>query len=651
MSTLAAPSPEPNPTMASLSSPRGPKTIKFNKDSSINVSNSAASGTRGGAKATLVSAAGKDGSVHSFSLEEATAFTEHLNHALGATATAEEWPDHAAYLPLKPPTDKDGDGTVAGFEVDLFTKVHDGVLLCRFINLAVPGTIDMRVVNEKGKGKRDQRNKELNLYQCRENQNLCINAAKAIGCQLTNVHATSLLRGEQHPHIVLGLVWQLVKTQLLQEINLKMHPELIALLLPGEELADLMALPPDQLLLRWLNYHLKAAGSSRRATNFSSDLQDSEIYATVLPQLDESSTGEQCRRALAIPVGEGKQKDRAALEERAAEVIDAARAMGAKPFVQPRDIADGNPKLNLAFVASMFNTRHGLEQPDEEALAEMAGMLDDDEGDTREERVFRMWINSLGLPLPAALKDSQSDAQGGAPLYLNDLYNDMKDGIALLMVEEEVGAEVDWKKKVNLKRPLNKFRRLENCNYAVALGRGRGPGQLSLVLESIGGVDVVDARKKLVLGIVWQLMRLHSLRLLSRLGEGGGKGGLISEDAIVQWANQAVASSRCKGCPAAAGGMTMKSFKDPSLQDSIFLLRLCAAMRPGIVNWEEIVELDDTTSAAARENNAKYAISVARALGCCVFLTWEDITEGKHKMVMTFVASIMDNSRRESESE
>ena len=84
MSALAAaPSPEPTPTMASLSSPRGPKTIKFNKDSSINVSNSAASGTRGGAKATLVSAAGKDGSVHSFSLEEASAFTEHLNQALG----------------------------------------------------------------------------------------------------------------------------------------------------------------------------------------------------------------------------------------------------------------------------------------------------------------------------------------------------------------------------------------------------------------------------------------------------------------------------------------------------------------------------------------------------------------------------------------
>ena len=79
------------------------------------------------------------------------------------------------------------------------------------------------------------------------------------------------------------------------------------------------------------------------------------------------------------------------------------------------------------------------------------------QGDTREERVFRMWINSLGLPLPSALTDSRPGAVlPPNALYLNDLYNDMKDGIALLMVEEEVGAKVDWKKKVNTKRPLNK---------------------------------------------------------------------------------------------------------------------------------------------------------------------------------------------------
>lgn len=84
------------------------KTITFNKDSSINLTNSAASGTRGGAKATMRQAKGAAGSVHSFSLEEATAFTEHINHVLQSTANAEDWPDHSSYLPIQAPRDSDG---------------------------------------------------------------------------------------------------------------------------------------------------------------------------------------------------------------------------------------------------------------------------------------------------------------------------------------------------------------------------------------------------------------------------------------------------------------------------------------------------------------------------------------------------------------
>lgn len=41
------------------------------------------------------------------------------------------------------------------------------------------------------------------------------------------------------------------------------------------------------------------------------------------------------------------------------------------------------------------------------------------------------------------------------------------------------------------------------------------------------------------------------------------------------------------------------------------------------------------------EKNAKYAISVARKLGCSVFLLWEDIVEVKPKMILAFVASLM----------
>jgi hypothetical protein len=39
---------------------------------------------------------------------------------------------------------------------DLFDHVHDGLLLCRLINLACPDTIDERAINKKD---------NLNLYQ------------------------------------------------------------------------------------------------------------------------------------------------------------------------------------------------------------------------------------------------------------------------------------------------------------------------------------------------------------------------------------------------------------------------------------------------------------------------------------------------------
>ena len=68
--------------------------------------------------------------------------------------------------------------------------------------------------------------------------------------------------------MVLGLMWQVVKIVVLCNIHLKEHPELIRLLNPGEQLADLLKLSPEQLLLRWFNYHLKAAGYEKKLLTF-----------------------------------------------------------------------------------------------------------------------------------------------------------------------------------------------------------------------------------------------------------------------------------------------------------------------------------------------------------------------------------------------
>ena len=50
----------------------------------------------------------------------------------------------------------------------------------------------------------------------------------------------------------------------------------------------------------------------------------------------------------------------------------------------------------------------------------------------------------------------------------------------------------------------------------------------------------------------------------------------------------------------------------------------------------------DSESDEALENNAKYALSIARKLGASIFLVWEDLKEVKSKMLITFLAGLYD---------
>ena len=81
----------------------------------------------------------------------------------------------------------------------------------------------------------------------------------------------------------------------------------------------------------------------------------------------------------------------------------------------------------------------------------------------------------------------------------------------------------------------------------------------------------------------------------------------------------------------------MLNFKDKTLANGVFFLELLAAVEPRSISWE-IATAGETPE--NRINNARYAISSARKIGACVFLTHEDIVEVKSKMILTFVASI-----------
>jgi len=180
------------------------------------------------------------------------------------------------------------------------------------------------------------------------------------------------------------------------------------------------------------------------------------------------------------------------LEKRAEKMIRNAVNMGVPEVIRPADITSGNVKLNTVFVSYIFNTRHGLEELTAEEYEAAKQIWDDIEG-TKEERAFRFWINSL-------------DIDG---LQVVNLYEEARDGLLLLKVIHKLDPTIiDWKKVE--KNPNNsRFKMGINCGVAVDASK-----KLGLKLPGIGGTDILDGNKKSIIAVVWQLVRLHYLRII-----------------------------------------------------------------------------------------------------------------------------------------
>lgn len=101
----------------------------------------------------------------------------------------------------------------------------------------------------------------------------------------------------------------------------------------------------------------------------------------------------------------------------------------------------------------------------------------------------------------------------------------------------------------------------------------------------------------------------------------------VTDNDIIQWANNKVTS-----------GKKIKDFKDPILKNGVYLIELLQAISPSSVDPKLITKGE---TEGDQMLNAKYAISVARQLGCCMFVCWEDLVDVKQKMVMTFIATLM----------
>lgn len=574
--------------------PQRPRGTSNAQDSTPTKPSHMSRGSIGGGSGGRITVSGATGGTqHTINEDERTAFTSHINAVLAGD------PDIGHLLPF--PLDT----------FEMFDACKDGLVLAKLINDSVPDTIDERVLNRPGK-----KIKSLNAFHMTENNNIVIESSKGIGCSVVNIGSGDII--EVREHLILGLIWQIIRRGLLGKIDIKLHPELYRLLEDGETLEQFLRLPPEQILLRWFNYHLKNAKWHRRVQNFSNDVKDGENYTVLLNQLAPNV----CSRS---PL---QTTD---LLQRAEQVLQNSDKLDppCRKFLTPTSLVAGNPKLNLAFVANLFNNHPGLDPITEEEKQEIEDF--DAEGE-REARVFTLWLNSLDVK-PAVVS----------------FFDDLKDGTILLQAYDKViPGSVNWrhvnKPPANAAQPasqdpdeayltiksgMSRFKAVENTNYAVELGK-----QNRFSLVGIQGADITDGQRTLTLGMVWQLMRRDITNTLTALAQRMGKRE-ISDTDMVQWANSMASKGGNKS--------QIRSFKDASLATAIPLLDVLSGMKSSYVDYDLVAQgrTDDE-----KYQNAKLAISIARKMGATIWLVPEDITSLRSRLIVTFIGSLMATAEK-----
>lgn len=465
----------------------------------------------------------------------------------------------------------------------------------------------------------------------------------------------------------LGIIWQLMRLHVVRDINLTVHPELAVLLLPNEEISSFLRLHPEEVLLRWLNYHLQREGfpSHKLVQNLDSALESGVEFVHLLHSINPSVIStEDVQRILPL--------------ERANKTFQALDRLQVRVALQPKDIVSGNKRLNTIFLANIFNKHPGLvlEKVDEELMAVIAKETENEE-DSREIRMFRHWLNSLGLPSletingfgskpkthsaiqslersiaartpqstasPSTAASTASPAvataRGMTPVvsspseevpmcYVESLLDEIDDGILLLRaIDCIVPGSVVWNKVNPRSAKLNIHRRVENCNYVLQLGK---QPPLSFSLVGIGGMDLTKPRNytKFVLSFLWQLLRYQLFKMLVDLGGGRQR---ISDQDVVILANETVrtgrvtlpvtypqTSSAALGAPQGvavhgSGQSRLRSagkivsLKDPSLSTSLFFFDLLNVLAPNSIDQSIVT---DGVTQKEKEDNAKYCITV-----------------------------------------
>lgn len=285
-------------------------------------------------------------------------------------------------------------------------------------------------------------------------------------------------------------------------------------------------LKPEEVLIRWLNYHMALDGEKRRIANLGKDVSDAVAYGHVFKHISNDFNEDYWALT---PI------------QKSERIMEHCKKLGINPYIKAQDIVDGSARLNTLFSAQVFNSHHGLKLKEEKKPEPITEPVETDE--SREIKVFKNWINSMGLE----------------DVYVSWLIEDLKDGRILLKVLDRFRPNlVNWQDKYSAKHSYYTW--VANCVYFMELLKDNFK-QVKIV--NIGGKDITDGKTTLVLGVVWQLCKLY---WIERCGE-------IPEAELVQWANSRVPTQ-----------FQIKSFKDKDISNCMFLLKLIASIDPKVVD-------------------------------------------------------------------
>lgn len=285
---------------------------------------------------------------------------------------------------------------------NVFEDIKDGVVLGHVLHSIKNNCIETKKLVKCNKDIMDKKF----LYEATTNLAYVLGAAKKIGIKIVNIGAEDIIY--ENKGLVLGLLWQLVRLSVSKKSNVLRNPEFMNLKRDNESIEDLCNRSPEEMCLRWINYHIQKAKDEgldqkitefihhkayfskntttsdvhavfsacyksdngdldkfienvlnidnikfpEKCSNFTNDLKDSRIYLILLRELVPQYIDDNLFMEIWFDFD---------LNRRARKVLEIAEKIDCKKFVTENEIVKGATRLNFLFCQTIMNKFPGME--------------------------------------------------------------------------------------------------------------------------------------------------------------------------------------------------------------------------------------------------------------------------------------------------